>query len=163
MSTKWANFQLYHDEKMLPVFQLGIENGGSRLWKKGTSAYQKLWKRTIYDSYFQLLTIKNVFQHYIFSSLHQCIYMTHCLYIFYYMYSFIWTTLLVLLISFKWKRFSIKFMFKFLLKYEFGRKKCQTFSKISECGKKAINVSYSTVAVVLCYYVALKHLLFIYF
>ena len=37
-------------------------------------------------SYFQLhlLTIKNVFQHYIFSSLHQCIYMTHCLYIFYY-------------------------------------------------------------------------------
>ena len=29
---------------------------------------------------------KNVFQHYIFSSLHQiqCIYMTHCLYIFYY-------------------------------------------------------------------------------
>jgi hypothetical protein len=54
-------------------------------------------------------------------------------------------------------------MFKFLLKYEFGRKKCQTFSKISECGKKAINVSYSTVAVVLCYYVALKDLLFIYF
>jgi hypothetical protein len=36
-------------------------------------------------SYFQLLNIKNVFQHYIFSSLHQiqCIYMTHCLYIFY--------------------------------------------------------------------------------
>ena len=44
-----------------------------------------------FHSYFQLLTIKNVFQHYIyfityyiFSSLHQCIYMTHCLYIFYY-------------------------------------------------------------------------------
>jgi hypothetical protein len=38
-------------------------------------------------SYFQLLNIKYVFQHYIFSSLHQiqCIYMTHCLYIFYYM------------------------------------------------------------------------------
>ena len=35
-------------------------------------------------SYFQLLNIKNVFQHYIFSSLHQCIYMTHCLYTFYY-------------------------------------------------------------------------------
>jgi len=34
---------------------------------------------------------------------------------------------------------------------------------ISECGKKAINVSYSIVAVVLCYYVALKHLLFINF
>ena len=36
--------------------------------------------------YFQLLNIKYVFQHYIFSSLHQiqCIYMTHCLYIFYY-------------------------------------------------------------------------------
>ena len=24
------------------VFQLGIENGGARLWKKGTSARQKL-------------------------------------------------------------------------------------------------------------------------
>jgi hypothetical protein len=35
-------------------------------------------------SYFQLLNIKNVFQHYIFSFLHQCIYMTHCLYTFYY-------------------------------------------------------------------------------
>ena len=35
-------------------------------------------------SYFQLLTIKNIFQHYMFSSLHQCIYMTHCLYICYY-------------------------------------------------------------------------------
>ena len=37
-------------------------------------------------SYFLLLNIKNVFQHYNFSSLHQiqCIYMTHCLYIFYY-------------------------------------------------------------------------------
>jgi hypothetical protein len=34
-------------------------------------------------SYFQLLNIKNVCQHYIFSSLHQCIYMTHCLNIFY--------------------------------------------------------------------------------
>jgi hypothetical protein len=36
------------------------------------------------NSYLLLLTIKNVFQHYIFSSLHQCIYMTQCLYIFCY-------------------------------------------------------------------------------
>ena len=35
-------------------------------------------------SYLLLLTIKDVFQHYIFSSVHQCIYMTQCLYIFYY-------------------------------------------------------------------------------
>lgn len=27
------------------VFQLGIENGGVRLWKKGTSAHQKLLKK----------------------------------------------------------------------------------------------------------------------
>ena len=66
------------------VFQLGIENGGVRLWKRGTSALKNYEKGQY--SYFQLLNIKNVFQHYIFSSLHQiqCIYMTHCLYICYY-------------------------------------------------------------------------------
>ena len=28
--------------KHITVFQLGIENGGVRIWKKGTSARQKL-------------------------------------------------------------------------------------------------------------------------
>jgi hypothetical protein len=44
-------------------------------------------------SYFQLLNIKNVFKHYISSSLHQiqCIYMTHCLYIFYYICTSDWS------------------------------------------------------------------------
>jgi hypothetical protein len=51
------------------VFQLGIENGGARLWKKGTQRIKNYVKGQY--SYFQLLNIKNVFQHYIFSSLHQ--------------------------------------------------------------------------------------------
>jgi hypothetical protein len=41
------------------VFQLGIENGGARLWKKGTSAHQNYEKGQY--SYFQLLNIKMSF------------------------------------------------------------------------------------------------------
>ena len=48
-----------------------------RNFGKGTLQRVKNYEKGQYR-YFQLLTIKNVFQHYIFSSLHQCIYMVHC-------------------------------------------------------------------------------------
>ena len=41
------------------MFQLGIENGGARLWKKGTYQHVKNYEKGQY-SYFQLLNIKNV-------------------------------------------------------------------------------------------------------
>jgi len=64
------------------LFQLGIENGGREFEKRALQRVKDYEKGQY--SYFHLLNIKNVFQHYIFSSLHQiqCIYMTHCLYIY---------------------------------------------------------------------------------
>jgi len=37
-----VNTTIRKQAQIMSVFQLGIENGGSRLWKKGTSARQKL-------------------------------------------------------------------------------------------------------------------------
>ena len=56
------------------LFQLGIENGGREFEKRALQRVKNYEKGQY--SYFHLLNIKNVFQHYIFSSLHQiqCIY-----------------------------------------------------------------------------------------
>ena len=42
-----VNTTIHKQTQIMSVFQLGIENGGSRLWKKGTSARQRLKKGNI--------------------------------------------------------------------------------------------------------------------